>query len=207
MASLPSCVLDACTRRVNKALFSSANALVRAGAVRKNKSERFKKSVKKGEEETRPKASTLRAQKQATQQGDDRIDVSDWKRNTEYAGFRERDSEPEFENSDVVRWFWEIVSDMSQEALRSLLMFTTGLRAPPVGGFAALCHMEDGCAFTIMQDSRKMEDGTEDGMPVPTVRAHVCYFRIYLPPRCENKEALHGMILQELKDVSRFSED
>ena len=39
----------------------------------------------------------------------------------------------------VMRWFWTVVSSLTQEELARLLQFTTGSSQLPPGGFAALC--------------------------------------------------------------------
>jgi len=44
--------------------------------------------------------------------------MDDWRENTSYIGFSEA--------SQVIGWFWEIVTDMSREDKVQLLQFTTG---------------------------------------------------------------------------------
>lgn len=58
------------------------------------------------------------------------IDVDDWKRNTFYRLLDE--------NSEEVRWFWEIVRESSNEIRSKILQFATGTAVVPVGGFAVL---------------------------------------------------------------------
>merc|ERR1719238_227037 len=62
--------------------------------------------------------------------GADTIDVDDWEKHTQYEDYAE-DSQP-------VRWFWEVVRGMSQPLLASLLSFATGSSQVPSGGFRFL---------------------------------------------------------------------
>ena len=61
------------------------------------------------------------------------IDMQDWKNNTDYTG--EFSGQP---NHRVVTWFWEVVTEMSQEKKAKLLQFVTGTAGVPVAGFSAL---------------------------------------------------------------------
>lgn len=56
------------------------------------------------------------------------VDVNDWELNTYYRGNYTKDS-------SVIRWFWKIVREMSQEDLSRLLKFCTGSSRTPVDGF------------------------------------------------------------------------
>jgi E3 ubiquitin ligase SMURF1/2/E3 ubiquitin-protein ligase NEDD4 len=63
------------------------------------------------------------------------INVSDWKKNTEYIGLYNRPGKPLHR---VIRWFWEAVESMSPEERVRLLQFVTGSGRLPVHGFQAL---------------------------------------------------------------------
>ncbi|XP_033102438.1 E3 ubiquitin-protein ligase HACE1-like [Anneissia japonica] len=66
------------------------------------------------------------------------IDVDDWKANTVY--------NDQFDTtSDVVKWFWEVVSEMSPEERVLLLQFSTGSSRVPHGGFS---HLIGGSGIT-----------------------------------------------------------
>jgi hypothetical protein len=62
------------------------------------------------------------------------IELDDWKRHTEYLG----DYNKLGEKHPVIRWFWLIVEEMSQEERIRLLQFVTGCSRLPVQGFKAL---------------------------------------------------------------------
>lgn len=63
------------------------------------------------------------------------IDVEEWKKETIY--------EPnEFERTQVVDWFWSLVSQWDEEARVKLLSFVTGSKRVPAGGFATLMGLD-----------------------------------------------------------------
>jgi hypothetical protein len=55
------------------------------------------------------------------------IDTLDWQINTIYKGYDEF--------SDVIKNFWSILSNLSQEELARFLQFCTGSSRVPIGGF------------------------------------------------------------------------
>mmetsp|Transcript_16759 Transcript_16759/g.16437 ORF Transcript_16759/g.16437 Transcript_16759/m.16437 type:complete len:188 (-) Transcript_16759:49-612(-) len=61
------------------------------------------------------------------------IDIEDWKENTFYKG-------KYMENSDhkTIKWFWEIISSLSNNEKRKFLQFCTGSRSLPIEGFKGL---------------------------------------------------------------------
>ena len=98
--------------------------------------------------------------------GNPEIDVSEWRENTVYRG--------DFsDNHQVVRWFWEILSELSQQELRDLLTYVTGTSRVPIEGFRALKTTRgDPALFTLE--------------PIPyqrgaLPRAHTCFNRMDLP--------------------------
>uniref|UniRef100_UPI00398E5137 E3 ubiquitin-protein ligase HACE1 isoform X2 n=1 Tax=Pristiophorus japonicus TaxID=55135 RepID=UPI00398E5137 len=70
------------------------------------------------------------------------IDVTDWKRNTEYtSGYEKEDP--------VIQWFWEVVEDLTQGECVLLLQFVTGSSRVPHGGFAYLMGGSGLQKFTV----------------------------------------------------------
>ena len=59
------------------------------------------------------------------------IDIEEWKIFTEY-------KEPYNNNHYIIKWFWEILNNLSQKELSNLLLFSTGSGRVPLGGFAVL---------------------------------------------------------------------
>ncbi|XP_072912577.1 E3 ubiquitin-protein ligase HACE1 isoform X2 [Hemitrygon akajei] len=70
------------------------------------------------------------------------IDVTDWQHNTEYtSGYDKEDP--------VIKWFWEVVKEFTQEECVLLLQFVTGSSRVPHGGFAYLMGGSGLQKFTI----------------------------------------------------------
>ena len=108
------------------------------------------------------------------------IDIEEWKSYTEY-------KEPYNENHLVIKWFWEILADLSQKELSNLLLFSTGSSRVPLGGFADL-ESNNGflSRFTIehVQYNKNVKN---------FIKAHTCFNRIDLPG-FTNKDELKSAI-------------
>ncbi|KAK9466997.1 hypothetical protein V1512DRAFT_238690 [Lipomyces arxii] len=100
------------------------------------------------------------------------IDVEDWKRNTVYGKFHEKDP--------TIVYFWEVVDEMNDEEVRSLLKFVTSVSRAPLQGFKTLKP-----AFTI-------QEAGSDESRLPT--ASTCVNMIKLP-RYKTKERLKSKLL------------
>ena len=104
------------------------------------------------------------------------IDVEEWKEFSVYKS-------PYNANHKVIKWFWEIMAEMTQKELSNFLLFSTGTSRVPLDGFASLESNRGNVAkFTVE--------------PVPYVKkkknfikAHTCFNRIDLP-QFEKKEEL-----------------
>jgi len=117
------------------------------------------------------------------------IDVEDWKQYTVYTGYAQA-------QSPVVKWFWEVMAEFTDEQRARLLQFVTGTSRVPVGGFRAL-QGNDGERrnFTI----NGLEAST--GYPV----AHTCFNRIDMPSYSSKQrvqEMLYGIIQIEVTGFS-----
>ena len=110
------------------------------------------------------------------------IDVDEWKSFTEY-------KEPYNENHMVIKWFWEILSELSQKDLSNFLLFSTGSSRVPLGGFMEL-EGNDGIInrFTIyhLPYNNKVKN---------FIKSHTCFNRIELPCFTNKKD---------LEDAIRF---
>ncbi|KAL5481313.1 hypothetical protein EMCRGX_G021449 [Ephydatia muelleri] len=91
------------------------------------------------------------------------IDVEDWKRNTEYIGYKATD--------DIIVWFWRVVSNYDNEMRARLLQFVTGTSKVPMNGFAELQGPEGIRRFTVCK--------AEDDKSLP--RAAVSFNLLHLP--------------------------
>ena len=109
------------------------------------------------------------------------IDIEDWKQFTEYR-------EPYNINHEIIIWFWNIVSQLSQQELSNLLMFARGTSRVPLGGFEQLESNRGNISrFTI------------EAMPyIPNqknyIKAHTCFNRLDIP-YFKNKNELKEAIL------------
>ena len=108
------------------------------------------------------------------------IDIEDWKQFTEYR-------EPYNINHQIIIWFWNIISQLSQLELSNLLMFATGSSRVPLGGFEQLESNRGTISrFTI------------ECIPyIPHqknyIKAHTCFNRLDIPnfkTKNELKEAI-----------------
>ena len=97
------------------------------------------------------------------------LDLEDWIRHTEYLGEFKRLGR----KHRVVRWFWEVVQEFSQEERVRLLQFATGCSRLPVQGFKAL-QSNDGNyrKFNLQAIPRQISCYP---------RAHTCFNKIDLP--------------------------
>jgi hypothetical protein len=94
------------------------------------------------------------------------IDLQEWQDFTEYRG--------EFsKNNQTIVWFWEVLSEFSQEYLSQLILFVTGTPRLPVEGFGSLKTTRgDPARFTM-----EPVPYTQGILP----RAHTCFNRLDLP--------------------------
>ena len=109
------------------------------------------------------------------------IDLEDWKQFTEYR-------EPYNLNNKIIIWFWDILSQLSQNELGNLLMFTTGTSRVPLGGFE---HLES--------NRGNISRFTIEAIPyVPNtknfIKALTCFNRLDIP-YFKNREELKEAIL------------
>lgn len=96
------------------------------------------------------------------------IDIEDWKSNTFYKG-----KYSENPNHHAVKWFWEILSQLSNEEKRKFLQFCTGSRSLPIEGFKGLRgQKKQPCKFSIESVSLRKSQ---------FLRAHTCFNSLELP--------------------------
>ena len=109
------------------------------------------------------------------------IDIEDWKQFTEYR-------EPYNSDHYIIKWFWEILSELSQNQLSNLLMFTTGSSRVPLAGFSSLeSNRGSSAKFTIEYINYFPNHKNY-------IKAHTCFNRLDIP--CfNNKDELREAIL------------
>jgi len=91
------------------------------------------------------------------------IDIDDLRKNTEYKNYTI--------DSPLIQWFWQVVSEFTQEDKALLLQFVTGTSKVPLEGFKALQGMSGPQKFQICKSFEKNR--------LPT--AHTCFNQLDLP--------------------------
>lgn len=108
------------------------------------------------------------------------LDLIEWRENTEYKG--------DFSNHHkVVKWFWSILEDFTQEELSQLLVFVTGTSRVPIEGFSGL--------KTLRGDPAKFTLQSIEMFKKALPRAHTCFNRLDLPSYSSKRD---------LKDALKF---
>ena len=89
--------------------------------------------------------------------GETRLDLHALRRGTRYDGFTATDQ--------AVRWFWEVLDELSLDERRALLAFATGCDRAPIGGLEKL-------KFVLQRSG-------PDSLALPT--AHTCFNMLSMP--------------------------
>jgi len=105
------------------------------------------------------------------------IDIPDLKENTEYHNYTRE--------TEVIRWFWEILGDLDRTHKAAFLQFVTGTSKVPIGGFKDLVGM--GGALQKFQIHKSF-----DINKLPT--SHTCFNQLDLP-EYKTKEALRDKLM------------
>eukprot|EP00983_Pelagomonas_calceolata_P065534 1148620-Pelagomonas_calceolata.AAC.1 len=127
------------------------------------------------------------------------IDVADLRANTEYQGYNP--------NTPVVRWFFEVLSELSKEDLALMIQFITGTSKVPLEGFKALqgiggpqkfqihkvCVCESVCSCVYGEHASTCALKAY-GPPGRLPSAHTCFNQLDLP-EYESKEVLRERLL------------
>ncbi|KAG8365159.1 hypothetical protein BUALT_Bualt18G0075300 [Buddleja alternifolia] len=112
------------------------------------------------------------------------IDLDDLKANTEYTGYTAA--------SNVVQWFWEVVTGFNKEDMARLLQFVTGTSKVPLEGFKALQGISGPQRFQIHKAY---------GAPERLPSAHTCFNQLDLP-EYSSKEQLQERLLLAIHEAS-----
>lgn len=125
------------------------------------------------------------------------IDIADWKRYTYLSA--------DLVGSDLIVWFWEILTDMSHVERARLLQFATGSSHVPAQGFQALTSY-DGRLCPFMLKGIPLRRRTRDQVTQQTYpKAHTCFNRIDLPVY-DTKEQLNQVLHDVIQaDITGFT--
>ncbi|KAK7790386.1 hypothetical protein R5R35_006760 [Gryllus longicercus] len=118
------------------------------------------------------------------------IDIADWRNNTRLKHCTT--------DTPVVKWFWQIVEEYSEEMRARLLQFVTGSSRVPLQGFKAL-QGSTGAAgprlFTI-----HVIDAPVENLP----KAHTCFNRIDIP-QYESYQRMYEKLTQAVEETCGFA--
>ena len=95
------------------------------------------------------------------------INLDDWKINTIYKGAY-------YNNHQIIKWFWEVLNNYSQEQLGKILHFCTGSSRTPIDGFRNLMSNRGNIAKFCIESSKYSKDNM---FP----RGHTRFNRLELP--------------------------
>ncbi|KAK8870838.1 hypothetical protein M9Y10_008736 [Tritrichomonas musculus] len=116
--------------------------------------------------------------------GSSQIDVSDFKQNVEFRY-------PYSSSHEVIKMFFDVISEWSNEELSNLLMFITGSPKVPVNGFKN--YYDRGCPIKIVK-----LNGSDS-----LCQAHTCFNQLDLPPY-ENKEKMNSKLKFAIENCTGY---
>jgi len=111
------------------------------------------------------------------------IDIDDMKANSDYSGYNE--------SSHAIKWFWEVLGELTNPEKAEFLQFVTGSSKVPIEGFSALQGMRGPHKFNI----HKIYEGDFNRLPV----AHTCFNQLDMPDY-PNKELLRERLLFAIRE-------
>lgn len=109
------------------------------------------------------------------------IDIENWKQNVEYGGY--------LENDLTIKYFWEVIEEMTPKERSQLLKFVTSVARPPLLGFEVLNPK-----FGIRNSGRQLER-------LPTASTCVNLLKI---PDYQDKELIRSKLLYVINVDSGF---
>ena len=112
------------------------------------------------------------------------IDVEDWKKHTEYRPLQAQQSQ-------VVQWYWELVSEMNETDKSDLLRFATASSTVNAGGFGNMLNRRGArTKFKLQIKGNNISQRAED-CELPT--SHTCFMMLELPNYKTKKALKHGL--------------
>ena len=102
------------------------------------------------------------------------IDLEDWKKNTIYKGHYN-------ENNQTIKYFWQVLSELSQNDLFIIYFFCTSSTHVPLDGFNSLKGINNKIQkFTIEPKLNLILDESGENK-FKLIEAKTCFNRIFLP--------------------------
>ena len=122
--------------------------------------------------------------------GQNEIDLNDWQENTEYRGGYN-------EQSDTIKFFWEVLKELPPEQLHTFFTFCTGSARAPINGFQGLQSSRN----QIVKFCIEKKDYQKDKYCL--ISAQTCFNRIYLPD-FKDKTILKNNILTIITNDTNY---
>ena len=116
------------------------------------------------------------------------LNIEDWKKNTK---LKNLDA-----TSNHYIWFWEIVSELSDEECGKLLQFVTGSSRAPVQGFKYLQGSGGNCRLFTLH----LVEGPNCNLP----KAHTCFNRLDFY-RYDSKEMFYQKLMISVNETIGFN--
>ena len=126
--------------------------------------------------------------------GQQEINLNDWKANTIYKGNIN-------EKNEVIKFFWEVLSELTNEQLLLFYRFCTGSTRVPIDGFSSLPGPKNKIIkFSI--ELRKNED--ENKKPQKLIIAQTCFNSIIIPEYKTKEEMEKAINIILESDINYF---
>ena len=126
--------------------------------------------------------------------GQQEINLNDWKANTIYKGNIN-------EKNEVIKFFWEVLSELTNEQLLLFYRFCTGSTRVPIDGFSSLPGPKNKIIkFSI--EVRKNED--ENKKPQKLIIAQTCFNSIIIPEYKTKEEMEKAINIILESDINYF---
>ena len=126
--------------------------------------------------------------------GQQEINLNDWKANTIYKGNIN-------EKNEVIKFFWEVLSELTNEQLLLFYRFCTGSTRVPIDGFSSLPGTKNKIIkFSI--ELRKNED--ENKKPQKLIIAQTCFNSIIIPEYKTKEEMEKAINIILESDINYF---
>ena len=110
-----------------------------------------------------------------------KIDLEDWKSNTIYKGYYNKDNE-------TIKIFWDVLSNLNQNNLMNFFEFCTGLCNVPVDGFCSLKGSYNTIQKFTIEPLMSEFSLNENNNQFKLIQSQICFNKIFLPEYKNKKE-------------------
>ena len=110
-----------------------------------------------------------------------KIDLEDWKSNTIYKGYYNKDNE-------TIKIFWDVLSNLNQNNLMIFFEFCTGLCNVPVDGFCSLKGSYNTIQKFTIEPLMSEFSLNDNNNQFKLIQSQICFNKIFLPEYKNKKE-------------------